>query len=1251
MKKSFRFLTLLLAIGFSVFSLLYADTCNFEFPQNVTYPYGTRPNNFTPAEMKQQCMDWYNKWFAKYIRSKSTYSCMAANEYRLVRWETGTETEDTVSEGVGYAMVIFVFMSSAANNTRQYFDGMYTYYKNHSNGGIMDWRIGSGCGMIGGGGATDSDEDVAWALVAADKQWGSAGAINYHNEAVSLIGKVLASEISASNDLYPGNAWQGGPDNPSYFAPYAYRAFGDYTGVTRWYDVASRSYKQFVTAYYNSSKTYNTALQMSTGLQPNWCNADGTDNVATGYPTDGNFWWDACRHPWRQSYDYLLYGTADHQMAYDNNKRISEFFKAKCLGNAANIKSHYNLNGDEIVWSGPLVPTMGQEDVMNLPGFVGSIGIASMVEGDQAWINNCYYTLVTMDAGTGSGNLTETNVNWGTDYFCDILKMQYLLIMTGNMPNPMGNYPSPTPTNTWNTLTPTDTPTPLPAPGDFDNFETSVFNNLDISATGGGGSIDVTNSTVTHSEGTHSCKVVTTGGNGAWSFFQIDSPYDFGKGYKNYTGATKVEFDINAPLNSTFFIEIIESGVNGGTAGEVWSTRGHPTTIATTGWQHITINLTTGGTNPFGPDQYYTGAKDGNFDLKSVKSIGFQWDAPGNQTIYIDNIIFTGTIATYTPTSTPTNTRTVTKTKTPAGTITFSPTITCTSTNTPFYSPTITATYTVSATETMFISPTITMTPTSTISIPFGVFDNFETGVLESPDQSSNDCTPIYSNSAANPHTGSRSLLIPFASCAPGGWGSYVAVGSPYNTTVSPDFWISFSGATTLTFWVNAPAGTVFFIKIEEWDSGLGGNNPDGEDYKSANLTKIGSGWQLFTVALNTLTQDTNSGRQSGNLTLNTSGIERVGFQFNGGTTGPVYIDDIVFSGMSTPTFTRTPTYTSTASRTPSPTVTLIYTKTQTNTPVNTATNSATATGTPAKTATPTNTVIITNTFTGTATNTGTIIILSATYTPTYTATNINTVTYTGTATLTFTGTFTFTKTCTQTITLTLSITPTHTVSPTATQTITGTPPTRTQTCTYTNTPTSTVTSTATSSATQTGTYTITVTLSNTPVNTTTVTLTNTAVNTATVTLTNTAVNISTAIITYTQTLGSTNTMVPTATLTIYIPPAATPTSTKEPRFFKITEPYVYPCPYNPNAGVDLKIKVTLNKECKKLTLKIYTAGYRRVFEKEFTGSFTGDTQILPVAAENLKKFSNGSYFYQITGETAGNETANTKIKAMIIIK
>jgi hypothetical protein len=111
-----------------------------------------------------------------------------------------------------------------------------------------------------------------------------------------------------------------------------------------------------------------------------------------------------------------------------------------------------------------------------------------------------------------------------------------------------------------------------------------------------------------------------------------------------------------------------------------------------------------------------------------------------------------------------------------------------------------------------------------------------------------------------------------------------------------------------------------------------------------------------------------------------------------------------------------------------------------------------------------------------------------------------------------------------------------------------------------------------------------------------------------------------------------------------------TPTSTKEPRFLEISNPILYPCPYNPKFGADLKIKVTLNKGCGSLKLKIYTTAYRRIFEKEFSGNFSGDT-ILTAGADNFRNLSNGVYYYIITGTNPAGEAASTPIKVMIVIK
>ena len=45
--------------------------------------------------------------------------------------------------------------------------------KQHRDGkGLMHWHIDGNGGTVGQGAATDADEDMAFALIMADKQWG-----------------------------------------------------------------------------------------------------------------------------------------------------------------------------------------------------------------------------------------------------------------------------------------------------------------------------------------------------------------------------------------------------------------------------------------------------------------------------------------------------------------------------------------------------------------------------------------------------------------------------------------------------------------------------------------------------------------------------------------------------------------------------------------------------------------------------------------------------------------------------------------------------------------------------------------------------------------------------------------------------------------------------------------------------------------------------------------------------------------------
>ncbi|MBF0443230.1 MAG: hypothetical protein HQK54_15080 [Oligoflexales bacterium] len=423
--KLFHFI--LAIILFSFFAESYGQTGNHPFPSQINYPHGIKPTHVSQEQMNIDAMNWFKLWSSKYVTAEGCDK----GHYRVQRVETGDNNDrDTVSEGIGYGMLIMVYMFNEENNTKPYFDGFWRYYRKFMNrSGLMNWRISKHGQVLGSGGATDADVDAAYALLMADAQWGSSLEINYAGEAKKLIQNILKYEINSNNDVRPGDGWDRA--NPSYFSPAYFRVFGDFTHEPRWYQVASHTYNSIVNYYYNSNETKDASFPGEyTGLLPNWCGYEGGSS-GWGDMDPHGYWWDAVRFPWRQGYDYLLFGEKNSALAKANTARISAFFKRKYGGDPSKIASHYNLKGQLTPYCrNDRKPDLCDEDVMNLACGVGSTAVAAMVEGDQEWLNSLYKRLVDLP-------MTETNVNWGTDYFCDTLKMLYLLVLSGNMMNPL----------------------------------------------------------------------------------------------------------------------------------------------------------------------------------------------------------------------------------------------------------------------------------------------------------------------------------------------------------------------------------------------------------------------------------------------------------------------------------------------------------------------------------------------------------------------------------------------------------------------------------------------------------------------------------------------------------------------------------------------------------------------------------------------------------------------------------------------
>lgn len=326
----------------------------FPFPQNQRLSRCTYPT--------QALTDAARVAFQKF-KTEIVTADGASGHLRVRRPNSpGGELNSTVSEGIAYGMILAVAMDD-----QPLFDSLWKYSQLWVNGnGLMHWYINAaGTTPLGTGGATDSDEDIAWALVMAERTWGGSGSLNdtYLNLAKAQIDRIWKFEVDHAHGdlLLPGDQWSGNVIfNPSYFAPNQYRIFGEVSGnVAGWQRVID-------TGYTVLAKSLNAASgNQNNGLVPAWCDDQGLPKEPfAGGPT--NYQYDSARTPFRIGQDYC-YSGEPRALAY--LQKVSGFFAN--VG-AANIIDGYNLNGSP--FPDPATPAGSPQSAV----FVGTAAVGAM---------------------------------------------------------------------------------------------------------------------------------------------------------------------------------------------------------------------------------------------------------------------------------------------------------------------------------------------------------------------------------------------------------------------------------------------------------------------------------------------------------------------------------------------------------------------------------------------------------------------------------------------------------------------------------------------------------------------------------------------------------------------------------------------------------------------------------------------------------------------------------------------------------
>jgi endo-1,4-beta-D-glucanase Y/plastocyanin len=579
---------------------------------------------------------------------------------------------------------------------------------------------------------------------------------------------------------------------------------------------------------------------------------------------------------------------------------------------------------------GSIAPT-NVDDGYNLNGSASSSNNLAAFEGPAA----CSF----MSGGASLQSYYNQLLAYNdSSYFSGALQILSLLLLSGNMPNiadPGAIYTptmTPSPTPYAGTPTFTATQTPIAFGYIFEDFEVGSLAGAYPYKGTGTSAISYVDSTNSPDDGTYSLMLDVTVPAGQYAGMGFSSNYANANGVVDATGSNALRFAIKTNTTVTFTMQIREAGstitaVAGGD-GELWDSA--PITVfAGPGWVNEMLPLSFSAAawhlDPYDP---VTGKGDNVLNLSAVKVIQLNFSSVvTGATVSFDDIAFVPSVA-----PTPTFTKT------------------------PFNNP-------YSQIYDDFESPMSLSQPARA-----GTYADTANGA---------SATWALSNSTVADGLASGKLTYNTGNASAYGCGGFDI--SPYGT---PSLYVDASGAVTLGYWINAPAGLKYKMEFQEAGTPTSPTvGADGEAWLSPLLT-AGAGWQWVQVDIATFTEDPYntvcnptgitapgpclSGPEAGNDIQNMQAISSVSIKLDGNQgSGSLYLDDLTFiTTFKTATPTRspspsvTPTRSPSPSASPSPTDTASPTSTPSPSPTNTITvaSSSTFTSTPSPSPSGTNT-------------------------------------------------------------------------------------------------------------------------------------------------------------------------------------------------------------------------------------------------------------------------------------------------------
>lgn len=399
------------------------------YAETSSYKKGIKPNHLSQAVLDKQLTDFYKAWKDYYL--VEVKESKPIQKYVYYNREHLAEPYDAIacSEGQGYGMLVSAMMAEFDPNAKADFDAQYRYAKAHPSAytpEFMAWQqVMDGTSILdtpegGQSSATDGDMDIAYALLVADKKWGSTGSINYKKEAVVIIKALMKDVVHPTEYVLKLGNWVDDED-PVYgkstrlsdFMLEHIKVFKKYDkeNAVKWNKVY---WKMIAIINYQ----YRSGGSIATGLMPDFMVKGNNGKYLPAEPDflesehDGDYSYNACRVPMRFAMDYMITGSTNVKAQLD---ALNKWIKIETKGKPENIRSGYYISGGK---NGTSYAEYG--DLC----FVAPFMVSAMINAsNQSWLNSLWDYTVSYTIDQGS-------------YYDNSLKLLSMIVTSGHWISP-----------------------------------------------------------------------------------------------------------------------------------------------------------------------------------------------------------------------------------------------------------------------------------------------------------------------------------------------------------------------------------------------------------------------------------------------------------------------------------------------------------------------------------------------------------------------------------------------------------------------------------------------------------------------------------------------------------------------------------------------------------------------------------------------------------------------------------------------